>query len=201
MTVFQKIFKRVFDLLLSLAALLIFFPFGLLISLLIKIDSPGPVFFTQLRVGKDSQDFLIYKFRTMVVNAEKKGAGLEIEKGDSRITRMGKFLRISSLDEFPQFINILKGEMSFIGPRPTVRSQVKKYDKEQLRRLNVKPGITGLAQVSGRNSLSWPERIEKDLEYIDNYSVFLDIRIFFKTFLVVLFPKDVYGEEGTKDFK
>jgi len=201
MNLFQLIFKRIFDFFLSLTAILLFLPFSLLLVLLIKLDSEGPVFFTQTRVGKNSKDFTIYKFRTMVVGAEKKGAGLEIEKGDSRITKIGRFLRLSSLDEFPQFINILKGDMSFIGPRPTVRSQVEKYNARQIRRLEVKPGISGLAQVSGRNTLSWPERIEKDIEYIENYSLLLDMKIFFKTFAVVLFPKDVYGENGTKDFK
>ena len=104
------------------------------------------------------------------------------------------------MDEFPQFLNILKGEMSFIGPRPTVRSQVEKYTERQRRRLEVKPGITGLAQVSGRNVLTWPERIEKDIEYIDNYSLWLDMKIFFRTFSVVFFPKDIYGKDGNKGF-
>jgi undecaprenyl phosphate N,N'-diacetylbacillosamine 1-phosphate transferase len=200
MTTFQKIVKRFFDIGLSLFILIFFFPLFILIGIAIKLDSRGPVFFLQSRVGMYSMDFILYKFRTMVSGAETLGAGLEIEKGDKRITGIGNFLRLTSLDELPQFINILKGEMSFIGPRPTVRSQVDKYNIRQRRRLEVKPGLTGLAQVSGRNSLSWPERIEKDIEYIDNYSLMLDMKIFFKTFLVVLFPKDIYGEEGNKGF-
>lgn len=200
MNLFQGLCKRFFDIIISISAITIFFPFGLIIALLIKFDSPGPVFFIQKRVGKDGRDFTIYKFRTMVAGAEKKGAGIEVEKEDSRITRTGKFLRLTSLDEFPQFINILKGEMSFIGPRPTVREQVEKYNERQRRRLEVKPGLTGLAQVSGRNSLSWPERIEKDIEYIDNYSLLLDMKIFFKTFSVILSTSDVYGEKGNKGF-
>ncbi|HPZ10396.1 MAG TPA: sugar transferase, partial [Candidatus Eremiobacteraeota bacterium] len=117
---------------------------------------------------------------------------------DPRITVIGALLRRTSLDEFPQFINILKGEMSFIGPRPTVPSQVDKYTPRQKRRLEIKPGLTGLAQVSGRNTLSWAERIELDIEYIDNYSLLLDMKIFLKTFGVVLFSKDVYGKNGNK---
>jgi lipopolysaccharide/colanic/teichoic acid biosynthesis glycosyltransferase len=200
MTIIEKFFKRFFDLFISIAALCVFFLPSLLISIVIKLESRGPVFFNQMRVGKDGKDFLMYKFRTMVEGAEHKGAGLEIEKNDSRITKVGNLLRLTSIDEFPQFINILKGEMSFIGPRPTVRSQVEKYTERQIRRLEVKPGITGLAQVSGRNALTWPERIEKDIEYIDDYSLWLDMKIFFRTFSVVLFPKDIYGKDGNKGF-
>ncbi len=200
MSLTDKFIKRLFDLSISIVALSIFFLPSLLISVLIKLESRGPVFFNQVRVGKDGKDFLMYKFRTMVEGAEHKGKGLEIEKNDPRITHVGNLLRMTSLDEFPQFINILKGEMSFIGPRPTVRSQVEKYTERQMRRLEVKPGITGLAQVSGRNALTWPERIEKDIEYIDNYSLWLDMKIFFRTFSVVLFPKDIYGKDGNKGF-
>ncbi len=200
MTLLEKFLKRLFDLFISIAAISIFFLPSLFISILIKLESRGPVFFNQVRVGKDGKDFLMYKFRTMVEGAEYKGKGLEIEKNDPRITHVGNLLRLTSLDEFPQFINILKGEMSFIGPRPTVRSHVEKYTERQMRRLEVKPGITGLAQVSGRNALSWPERIEKDIEYIDNYSLWLDMKIFFRTFSVVLFPKDIYGKDGNKGF-
>ena len=200
MKLYQRLIKRLFDIFISLFAITFFFPLLVLIALFIKWDSRGDIFFTQMRVGKDGKDFLIYKFRTMVSGAQNMGAGLEVEKNDTRITWIGKFLRLTSLDEFPQFINILIGNMSFIGPRPTVRSQVEKYTKRQRRRLEVKPGLTGLAQVSGRNSLSWPERIEKDIEYIDNYSFILDMKIFFKTFLVVFFPSDIYGEDGNKGF-
>ncbi len=200
MSLTDKFIKRLLDLFISIAAISIFFLPSLLISVLIKLESKGPVFFYQMRVGKDGKDFLMYKFRTMIEGAEHKGKGLEIEKNDTRITHVGNLLRLTSMDEFPQFINILKGEMSFIGPRPTVRSQVEKYTERQRRRLEVKPGITGLAQVSGRNALSWPERIEKDIEYIDNYSLWLDVKIFFRTFSVVFFPKDIYGKDGNKGF-
>ncbi|OQA16810.1 MAG: putative sugar transferase EpsL [bacterium ADurb.Bin363] len=198
MTLLQKIVKRIFDIFISIIAILTFCPVSLVIAILIKLESQGPVFFTQTRVGKDGRDFIIYKFRTMVEGAEHLGAGLEIEKKDPRITVIGALLRRTSLDEFPQFINILKGEMSFIGPRPTVPSQVDKYTPRQKRRLEIKPGLTGLAQVSGRNTLSWAERIELDIEYIDNYSLLLDMKIFLKTFGVVLFSKDVYGKNGNK---
>jgi len=200
MKLYQKIIKRIFDIYISVFSLTFFFPLFIFICILIKLDSSGPAFFVQKRVGKDGKDFIIYKFRTMVVGAQSMGAGLEVEKEDRRITTVGKFLRLTSLDEFPQFINILKGEMSFIGPRPTVRSQVDKYDDRQRRRLEVKPGLTGLAQVSGRNTLTWAQRIEKDIEYIDKYSLLMDMKIFFKTFLVVLSSADVYGEDGNKGF-
>jgi len=200
MSEFQKFVKRLFDLIISIFFLVIFMPLWIIIAIIIKLEASGPVFFVQKRVGKDGNDFFMYKFRTMVVGAENMGSGIEIEKNDSRITGVGNILRVTSLDEAPQFINILKGEMSFIGPRPTIRAQVDKYNQRQMRRLEVKPGITGLAQVSGRNSLSWEKRIEKDIEYIDNYSLLLDLKIFFKTFSVVLFPKDIYGKDGNKGF-
>jgi len=168
-------------------------PFLGIVAIAIKIDDPGPVFFRQERAGKDGSVFWVFKFRSMVVNAEKKGAGVFVEEDDPRITKVGQFLRNTSIDELPQLINVLKGEMSLVGPRPTLPYQVKQYDARQWRRLKVKPGITGWAQVNGRNELTWPERIELDLWYIDNLNLWLDIKILFKTVLAVLSKQGLYS--------
>src|SRR5699024_2740190 len=136
-----------------------------LILLLIKLDDGGPAIFKQQRGGYKQKHFNIYKFRTMVVNAEKIGLGYKTEKNDPRITKIGRFLRKYSLDELPQLFNVLKGDMSIVGPRPALTVQTDKYNEYQLKRLDVKPGITGWAQVNGRNSLSWDERIKWDIEY------------------------------------
>jgi len=166
---------------------------------LIRLDSTGPIFFKQERVGKDGELFIIYKFRTMVENAENKGSGYRVKNKDPRITRVGSFLRKTSLDELPQLINVLKGNMSLVGPRPTLAFQVKDYNEYQKQRLKVKPGITGLAQVNGRASLDWEERIKYDIRYIKNRSFILDLKIIFKTF-VVLFKKDnIYADKNPWD--
>lgn len=178
-------FKRYFDIFISCIILLLFISLFILIAIVIKIDNPGPILFRQKRVGKDSQIFIIYKFRTMVVNAESEGSGMIIEKDDLRITRFGKVLRYLSLDELPQLFNVIKGQMSLVGPRPTLFYQVKRYDQRQKRRLKVKPGMTGWAQINGRNDLTWPEKIDLDLWYIDNWSHMLDLNILFKTPLIV----------------
>lgn len=155
----------------------------------------GLFFFIQERIGKDGQPFMIYKFRTMVPNAIHMGTGIYTEENDPRITQIGRFLRKTSLDELPQLINILKGDMSFIGPRPTIQEQVLQYDTFQKKRLLIKPGITGLAQVNGRNSISWPERIMYDVQYVENWSFGLDVSIFFKTISVILKQEGLYGEK------
>jgi len=188
----MRIVKRAIDLLGSLTGLLITSPLLLGVALAIKLDDGGPVFFRQQRAGLKGQAFRIFKFRTMVINAEKQGAGVFVEEEDPRITRVGKFLRHTSLDELPQLINILRGEMSLVGPRPTLPYQVENYDQKQMRRLDVKPGITGWAQVNGRSALTWPERIELDLWYIENWSLWLDLKIILKTFLVVLKKGNLY---------
>jgi len=188
----MRIVKRAIDLLGSLTGLLITSPLLLGVALAIKLDDGGPVFFRQQRAGLKGQAFRIFKFRTMVINAEKQGAGVFVEEEDPRITRVGKFLRHTSLDELPQLINILRGEMSLVGPRPTLPYQVENYDQRQMRRLDVKPGITGWAQVNGRSALTWPERIELDLWYIENWSLWLDLKIILKTFLVVLKKGNLY---------
>lgn len=188
----QYFIKRFFDSLSSFAGVVLLLPVFVLLALAIKLDDPGPVFFRQERVGQNKRIFKIFKFRTMVLEAEKKGAGVFVEEEDPRITRVGKVLRHTSLDELPQLFNIIKGEMSLVGPRPTLPYQVENYDQEQLRRLLMKPGVTGWAQVNGRSSLAWPERIELDLWYIDNWSLWLDLKILLKTVMVVLKRSNLY---------
>ena len=187
----QLLLKNVFDFVLSFFMLIFMIIPFLLIAVAIKIDSKGPIFFRQKRVGKNGKIFLIYKFRTMVANAEKLGAGYGFEKNETRFTRIGKILRFLSFDELPQLINILKGEMSIIGPRPTLKYQVEQYNEFQKKRLIMKPGITGLAQVEGRNELTWSKRIEYDVWYVENFSLFLDLKISLKTFMVWLFRKGI----------
>ena len=176
-------------------------PIFAIIGIFIKLDSKGSVLFVQERAGKDGKIFRAYKLRTMVDKAEKKGLGFEIEKNDSRITRVGKHLRWG-IDELPQLINVFKGEMSLVGPRPALPHQVEKYYKQERRRLEVKPGITGWALVNGRNTLSWPERIKLDIWYIDHWSIWLDLKILFKTVWVVIFKREgIYGKDGvTRDY-
>jgi len=192
--------KRAADVFLSsLSLTLIGLPF-LAVAALIKIASPGSAFFRQERVGEGGRVFRIWKFRTMVEGAPEKGLRLNVSRDDSRITRVGKVLRMWGLDELPQLINVLWGEMSLVGPRPTLRYQVEQYDYFQLQRLLVKPGITSLAVVSGRNLLSWKERIKLDVWYVTHWSVWLDVKIILKTFWVVLvMHKGVYGAEGVND--
>jgi lipopolysaccharide/colanic/teichoic acid biosynthesis glycosyltransferase len=152
-----------------------------LAALAVKLGDGGPILFRQTRVGKDGMDFELLKLRTMVVGAETKGAGYAVDQGDSRITRAGRVLRKLSLDELPQLWNVIRGEMSLIGPRPTLRYQVDRYDDRQRRRLDVKPGITGWAQVHGRATLPWAERIELDVWYVEHRSPALDVKILAKT--------------------
>jgi undecaprenyl phosphate N,N'-diacetylbacillosamine 1-phosphate transferase len=170
------------------------------IAVLVKLNSRGPVFFRQERIGKDGKAFLIWKYRTMVVGAVNMGLGMRTSKEDDRITRVGRVLRAFSLDELPQLVNVLKGDMSLIGPRPTVRSQVEQYTPRQKKRLLMRPGITSLASVNGRNDISWAERIELDIKYIEHVSLFMDLRIFFKTFWVAFITREgVYASEGAND--
>ena len=187
---------------LSGIALIVLLPIFNLIGIFIKLDSKGPIFFKQKRAGKDGKIFKAYKLRTMIINAEKMGLGYEIEKNDSRITCVGKYLRWG-IDELPQLINVFKGEMSLVGPRPTLSHQIAKYSKEEMRRLEIKPGITGWALVNGRNILSWPERIKLDIWYIDHWSIWLDLKILVKTIWVVIFTREgIYGKDGvTRDYE
>lgn len=193
-------FKRLFDIVVSAVALVILLPFFLVIAISIKIDSRGPVFFRQERIGKDGRPFFPFKFRTMIENAVSKGLGYTVSENDERITKLGKFLRKWGIDEFPQFINILKGEMSVVGPRPTLRYQVEKYNNFEKRRLLVKPGLAGWAMIHGRNYLTWQERINYDVWYVDNWSLWLDIKIIFKTIYLIFIKKEgVYGKDGIND--
>jgi lipopolysaccharide/colanic/teichoic acid biosynthesis glycosyltransferase len=196
----QLILERLIDILLSFIGLvLLAVPFAIT-ALAIKLDSKGSVFFRQERVGKDGRSFKVWKFRTMVVGAVRKGLGYNVAKDDLRITRVGTLLRNWGLDELPQLINVFIGEMSLVGPRPTLRYQVEHYNDFQRCRLQVKPGITSLAVVSGRNALSWKERIELDVWYVEHWSLWLDIKILFKTLWTVLVTHEgLYGEDGVND--
>jgi len=187
--------RRVLDIVFSLVLIILASPILILISLLIKLDSKGPILFKQRRVGLNGKDFDIYKFRTMIVGAEKIGTGLDSYEGDPRVTKLGNFLRASSLDELPQLINIFIGDMSFIGPRPPTTYHPYIYDEypeEQKKRFAIKPGVTGWAQVNGRNALNWDQKIELDLEYIKNRSLFLDLKILYLTLVKVLKNEDNY---------
>jgi lipopolysaccharide/colanic/teichoic acid biosynthesis glycosyltransferase len=172
-------------------------PLVALLALAIRLESPGHPIYRQTRVGKDGALFSIYKLRTMVAGAEFAGAGLAIQAGDDRITRLGALLRRYSLDELPNLWNVLRGEMSIVGPRPTVDVQVQHYTPRQRGRLAVKPGITGWAQVNGRASLPWPQRIELDLFYVEHRSLALDVKILARTGRMVLSGQGLYkGEKG-----
>lgn len=162
-------------------------------GLIIKIDSPGPVLFKQERLGLDGKVFKIYKFRSMCQGAEKKGTGVYSLKGDPRVTRAGKIIRATSIDELPQLINILKGEMSFIGPRPTLTYhpwELEKYTEKQVKRFELRPGVTGLAQINGRKDIPWDERIVYDVEYVEKISILLDLKILLKTIVKVFRMSD-----------
>lgn len=195
----QIIIKRLFDIIFSLFGFIILFLPFLIIAFLIKTTSRGPVFFRHERIGKNGKSFYPFKFRTMMEGAIKEGLGYNVAENDERITKMGKFLRRWGIDELPQLINVLKGEMSLVGPRPTFRYQVEKYNDFQRKRLLVKPGIAGWALIHGRNLLSWEERIKYDVWYVDNWSPLLDLKILFKTIKIVLLRKGLYGKKGIND--
>jgi lipopolysaccharide/colanic/teichoic acid biosynthesis glycosyltransferase len=189
--------KRALDLAIALPGALLSLPLVGLLALAIRLDSRGPAVYRQIRVGLGGELFEIYKLRTMVSGAEFKGAGLAIAEGDDRITRVGAFLRRYSLDELPNLWNVVRGEMSIVGPRPTIKVQVDQYTERQRGRLAVKPGITGWAQINGRASLPWPERIELDLWYVEHRSTALDLRILARTARLVLTGHGLYkGETG-----
>lgn len=199
------IIKRLFDIVMSLTALIICSPLFLVLAIMIKTDSRGPVFFKQERRGKNGKVFCMYKFRSMVQNAEKMGAGLFNYEGDPRVTKVGRFMRNTSLDELPQFINVLNGTMSFVGPRPSVTYELGDYEtlnKRYKKRFEVVPGITGLAQISGRNEIPWDEKVNYDNRYIDEFKkkgVFLDLYILLKTITNVFARKDIYEEKMSED--
>jgi len=188
---------RALDLLIGGLGALLTAPLVALAALAIRLESPGHPVYRQTRVGKDGRQFEICKLRTMVRGAEFTGAGLAIQEGDDRITRVGAFLRRTSLDELPNLWNVVRGEMSIVGPRPTVQVQVDQYTDRQRGRLNVKPGITGWAQVNGRASLPWSERIELDLWYVEHRSLALDLKILGRTARMVLRGDGLYkGDTG-----
>jgi lipopolysaccharide/colanic/teichoic acid biosynthesis glycosyltransferase len=184
--------RRALDVAVSSLVLALAAPVLALAMLAIRLESPGPVIYRQRRVGLDGRTFDVLKLRTMVDGAEHIGAGLAVNENDSRITRVGALLRRSSLDELPNLINVLRGDMSLIGPRPTIPVQVESYTVRQRGRLAVKPGITGWAQVHGRTSLPWSERIELDLYYIAHRSVWLDLKIIRRTFAMVFGGSGLY---------
>jgi lipopolysaccharide/colanic/teichoic acid biosynthesis glycosyltransferase len=188
--------RRVVDVVVAGAALLAASPLLLLAVLAIRLESRGSPIYRQRRVGKDGRSFDVLKLRTMVTGAERMGAGLAVSEGDTRITRVGRLLRRTSLDELPNLINVLRGEMSIVGPRPTVPVQVDRYTERQRGRLAVKPGITGWAQVNGRTELPWDERIELDLWYIEHRSWRLDLQILWRTAGMVLGGHGLYRGDG-----
>jgi len=188
--------KACLDLLGAWIGLIFLSPIIYFVGVLIRLDSPGPVFFRQERIGKDGKPFISYKFRSMVDRASTMGLGLNMSVNDDRITRVGKLLRNTSLDELPQLFNVIKGEMSLVGPRPTLRYQVEAYDAVQRRRLKIKPGITGWAQINGRNAIPWEDRIKLDVWYVDNWSLWLDFKILGRTLKTVLKREGLYGPEG-----
>jgi lipopolysaccharide/colanic/teichoic acid biosynthesis glycosyltransferase len=191
------VIRRVVDIAVSAALLALSAPVVAAAMAAIRLESRGPALYRQRRIGRDGRPFDVLKLRTMVDGAEHIGAGLAVDENDSRITRVGAFLRRTSLDELPNLLNVLRGEMSLIGPRPTVPVQVQRYTPHQRGRLAIRPGITGWAQVNGRASLPWSERIELDLYYIEHRSLALDLRILWRTLAIVLGGSGLYkGETG-----
>lgn len=197
LNIYNRYIKRIIDIVLSLTALIILSPVFLIIAICIKVESKGPVFFVHNRMGKDGKKIGIYKFRTMVINAEELIKSFTPEQmkefkenfkleNDPRITKVGKILRKTSLDELPQLMNILKGELSIIGPRPIIEEELEKYEDNKDKFLSVKPGLTGYWAANGRSNISYDERMQMELYYVDNISAKLDLKIFFKTVLSVL---------------
>ena len=188
--------KDIVDRLAALIVLAVLSPMLAATALAILADSPGPVFYRETRVGRDGRRFRIFKFRTMVDGAEFIGLKRAVSRDDDRITRVGKWLRLTSADEIPQLLNVVRGEMSIVGPRPGVPHQAERYTPRQRRRLEAKPGLTGWAQVNGRNSLTWEERIELDIWYIDHWTPWLEARILLRTPLALADKEGIYGATG-----
>jgi lipopolysaccharide/colanic/teichoic acid biosynthesis glycosyltransferase len=186
------VIRRATDIVVSAAGLLVASPLLALAALAVRVETPGAVIFRQRRSGLHGREFDVLKLRTMVQGAEHMGAGLAVNENDARITRVGAFLRRTSLDELPNLVNVLRGDLSLIGPRPTLPAQVAQYTERQRGRLEIKPGITGWAQVNGRASLPWSERIELDLYYIEHRSLVLDAQILWRTIGMVLGGSDLY---------
>ncbi len=185
--------KRTIDIIASLIGLLILFPILFITWVIINLESRGGAFFVQERLGKNGKPFKMYKFRSMVVGAESQGTGVYSFKGDARVTKVGRIIRATSIDELPQFINIIKGDMSLVGPRPVLTYHPYKwgeYPEKGLRRFDVRPGVTGWAQVNGRKTVEWDRRFEYDAEYVDRMSLGFDLKIIFLTFWSVISNKD-----------
>jgi lipopolysaccharide/colanic/teichoic acid biosynthesis glycosyltransferase len=179
--------NRMLDIAIAGVGLAVSAPFMGLAAVAVKLEDGGPVLYRQVRVGRDGEDFELLKLRTMVVGAETLGAGWAVDKGDPRITRIGRLLRRTSIDELPQLWNVLRGDMSVIGPRPTLRYQVERYTERQRGRLSIKPGLTGWAQIHGRAALSWDDRIELDVWYVEHRSALVDLKILLRT------PRALFG--------
>lgn len=197
MNFWQMAVKRSVDLSGAVIGLVLTSPFMLLIAAAIKLSGPGPVFFRQIRVGKDGRRFWLRKFRTMKVGAAGEGRGLSVERNDVRITPLGRFLRKTSLDELPQLFNVLAGDLALVGPRPALPEHLPYYTDFHRRRLAVRPGLTGLATVNGRASIPWSRRIELDVQYIDTFSLRLDFMILVKTIIVVVRGSGIYYDHQT----
>ncbi|MDY6011757.1 sugar transferase [Clostridium sp.] len=183
--------KRSFDIIFSLTVLIMLSPIFLIIAILVKIKLGGPIFFVQERIGMYNRPFKMYKFRTMRDTKDSSG---NLLSDNERLTKFGKILRSTSLDELPEFFNILRGEMSLIGPRPLLPKYLPLYSGEQIKRHNVLPGLTGWAQINGRNSISWTEKFELDVWYVENWSLKLDLKIFFLTIVKVIKREDINQE-------
>lgn len=197
---YKKYVKRLLDIAISLPAVVVLCIPMLLVAVFIKLDSKGPVFFRQQRLGKDGEVFEMLKFRSMYINSEFTGSGVYSDDNDVRVTKIGKFLRKTSIDELPQLINILRGDMSLIGPRPPLTYHpwpLEEYTDEQRRMFEIRPGITGWAQINGRKDVEWHRRIELNVWYVDNVSFLLDVKIFFITILKVLRNDDNENKRGT----
>ena len=190
--------KRIIDLLVALMLLVILSPVMIVAALAIKFCSPGEIIFKQQRLGLHGKVFYMYKFRSMVSNAENIGSGMFFEKDDPRITGVGKFLRKTSIDELPQLLNVLRGEMSLVGPRPAPLYHLGMYNERQLKRLEVKPGMTGWAQINGRVALYWPERIELDVWYVEHMGLWLDLKILLLTLPAVIGGSGVVPQEDRR---
>ena len=197
---YKKVIKRIIDFMLSFIFIVILFPLFFIVAIIIKIESPGPVFFKQERIGLNGKVFIIYKFRSMKNNTEHMGSGVYSGKDDNRVTRFGKFLRASSIDELPQLFNIIKGEMSLVGPRPPLTYHPWKweqYSDEQKKMFEIRPGVTGWAQVHGRRNVEWNERIRLNVWYVNNVSFFLDLKILVITIGKVFVNADNINEGET----
>jgi lipopolysaccharide/colanic/teichoic acid biosynthesis glycosyltransferase len=187
--------NRAVDVALAGAGLVLAGPVLAAAALAVKLEDRGPVLYRQTRVGKDGRDFEVLKLRSMVVGAERQGLGYAVDRGDARITRVGRILRRTSIDELPQLWNVVRGDMSVVGPRPTLRYQVDRYDERQRKRLDVRPGLTGWAQIHGRATLAWAERIELDVWYVEHRSPLVDLKILLRTPLA-LFGGTYRGSSG-----